>query len=260
MAVSKIIQKIRGRKSGEKIVMVTSYDFVTASLIRESGIDIVLVGDSVGNVLLGYKNTAPVTMDDMLHHVRAVCRANLAVPVVADMPNNSYGTAGLALKNAKKFLEAGADDVKVEGAVVEVVRALVENNIPVMGHVGLTPQSVTDWKVQGRDEKSAQKIFGDALALENAGCFCVVIESVPRGLAKKISAALKVPTIGIGAGPSCDGQVLVINDLLGFNATEFRPRFVKQYLDLRPQVVGALKKFCHEVKSGAFPANENSYN
>ena len=258
MAAGKI-EKIRQMKGREKIVMLTSYDFVTASYIKEAGIDLVLVGDSVGNVLLGHKNTLPVSMGDMLHHASAVCRAGLSVPVVGDMPNGSYATPNIALENAKKFFDAGVSAVKVEGAVIDVVKKLCKNNIDVMGHVGLTPQTITGWKVQGRDEKSAQKILGDAIALEKAGCFSIVVESIPFSLAEKITQSIRVPAIGIGAGAHCDGQVLVINDMLGFNAGDFKPKFVKQYLNLRPLVIEALKKFSKEVKEEKFPAKENQY-
>lgn len=253
------IEKIRKMKGREKIAMLTSYDFVTATYISEAGVDLVLVGDSVGNVLLGYRNTLPVTMAEMVHHAKAVCRAGLKAPVVGDMPAGSYANPKLALENAKKFVEAGAGAVKVEGAVVEIVKHLRKNGIEVMGHVGLTPQTISEWKVQGRDELSAQKILQDAVALEEAGCFAVVVESVPSDLGKKITNALRVPTIGIGAGSDCDGQVLVINDLLGLNAGEFKPKFVKQYLNLRPQIIDALKKFRQEVKEKKFPGKENSY-
>ncbi|MEK6941464.1 MAG: 3-methyl-2-oxobutanoate hydroxymethyltransferase [archaeon] len=252
-------QKIRSMKGKEKIVMLTSYDFVTASYIKEAGIDLVLVGDSVGNVLLGYKNTLPVSMQDMIHHTRAVFRAGLDVPIIGDMPNGSYLAPEIAVENAKKFLDAGAGAVKVEGAVIDVVAHLRKNGVEVMGHVGLTPQTISEWHVQGRGEPAAQKILSDAIALERAGCFSVVVESVPAGLGKKISQALKVPTIGIGAGADCDGQVLVINDLLGLNAGDFRPKFVKQYLNMRPQVIGALKEFKKDVKEKKFPAKENTY-
>jgi len=259
METNEKFNNIINMKGKEKIVMLTSYDFVTASYLKEAEIDLVLVGDSVGNVLLGYENTLPVSMEEMLHHVKAVGRARLDVPVVADMPNGSYKTLGLALQNAKKFLDAGAGAVKVEGAVIEVIKDLLKNEIPVMGHVGLTPQTIVEWKVQGKDEGSAKKILEDAVELDKAGCFSIVIESVPKDLAAKITQSVSIPTIGIGAGIDCDGQVLVINDLLGMNATDFNPRFVKKYIDLKPQIIGALKKFSEEVKGKKFPTDENSY-
>lgn len=251
--------KITEMKGKEKIAMLTSYDFVTATLLHEAQIDMILVGDSVGNVLLGYENTLPVTMEEMLHHVRAVARAKPACLLVADMPNKSYTDKKTGLENAKKFLEAGAEAVKVEGAVIEVARHLVQNGVPVMGHVGLTPQTITEWKVQGKDEQSAQKILRDAIALEKSGCFSMVIETVPAELGKKITEKLGIPTIGIGAGIDCDGQVLVINDLLGFNAREFKPRFVKSYANLREEALKAIRKFHEDLKKGAFPKPENSY-
>lgn len=260
MHLQKKIQKIVEMKGREKIAMLTSYDFVTASYLKEAGIDIVLVGDSIGNVLLGYKNTVPVTMNEMLHHTRAVCRANLSVPVIGDMPNGSYKNPKIALENAKNFLQVGADGVKVEGPVIEVVKELVKNGVQVMGHVGLTPQSIIEWKVQGKNESDAKKIFEDAIELEKAGCFAIVIESVLAKLAAKITEKLTVPTIGIGAGLHCDGQVLVINDLIGMNAGEFKPRFVKQYLNLRPEIIGAIKEFKKEVREKKYPGKENIYN
>ncbi len=253
------IKKINAMKGREKIAMLTTYDFVTATYLNEAGIEIGLVGDSVGNVLLGYKNTQPVTMAEMLHHTSAVARANPKFLLVGDMPNGSYSTPKLALENAKKFVVAGAEAVKVEGAVIDVVEKIVAADIPVMGHVGLLPQSIVDWKVQGKDEASAKKILEDALALEQAGCFSLIIETVPAVLGKKITDSVSIPAIGIGAGPDCDGQVLVINDLLGFNAKDFSPRFVKKYADLKPQVLDALKNFKKEVREKKFPGKENSY-
>ncbi|MBI2137397.1 3-methyl-2-oxobutanoate hydroxymethyltransferase, partial [Candidatus Woesearchaeota archaeon] len=224
-------EELQFEENGERVIVTFLENFyfeTDTAILKEAGIDLVLVGDSVGNVLLGHKNTLPVTMSDMLHHTSAVCRAGLFVPVIGDMPNGSYSTPQTALRNAKKFLAAGAGALKVEGAVIKVVKKLVQNSVPVMGHVGLTPQTILDWKVQGKDEQGAKKILQDAIALDEAGCFSIVIESVPAGLAKKITESVKAPTIGIGAGPHCDGQVLVINDLLGFNAGDFKPRFVKQ--------------------------------
>lgn len=253
------IAKIKVMKGKEKICMLTTYDFVIANYLNEAGIDIGLVGDSVGNVLLGYKNTLPVTMEEMLHHTRAVARAKPSYLLVGDMPANSYADKKTALENAKKFLQAGAEAVKVEGPVLDVVEKLVQNNVHVMGHVGLTPQSITEWKVQGKDEETAKKILADAIALEKAGCFSIVIETVPAGLGKKITESVSIPTIGIGAGPDCDGQVLVINDLLGLNATDFAPHFVKKYANLKPQIIDALNEFRQEVKEKKFPGKENSY-
>lgn len=259
MDTQKKIDKIKKMKGKEKTTMLTAYDFVTSTLIGEAEIEITLVGDSVGNVLLGYENTLPVTMDEMLHHVRAVARAKPKSLIVGDMPNKSYTDKKIALENAKKFLEAGAETVKVEGPAIEVVKHLVQNQIPVMGHVGLTPQSITEWKVQGKDEQSAKKILNDAIALEKAGCFSIVIETVPESLGKKITESLSIPTIGIGAGAHCDGQVLVINDLLGFNAREFKPRFVKNYANLRESALQAIKEFKKDVKNKTFPSIEQTY-
>lgn len=249
---------IKGMKRKEKITALTAYDFITAKLLDSAGIEILLVGDSVGNVLLGYANTRRVTMQEMLHHVAAVCRAQPNVLVVADMPINSYKTPEQALENAKKFIALGADAVKLEGSQPAVVQELVKNSIPVMGHIGLLPQTI-DPKVQGKDSESANRILQDAKELDSAGCFSIVIECVPEELGKKITNAVSAPTIGIGAGPNCDGQILVINDLVGFLADDFKPKFVKQYAELKTPFLKAVNDFKKEVKSGKYPSKEFSY-
>jgi len=251
-------------KGKEKIVMVATYDFLTASLAEEAGVDVILVGDSVANVMLGYDTTLPVTMDEMLHHTRAVARAVRRCLVVGDMPFLSYqASEEEAIRNAGRFLkEGGAQAVKLEGGkeVVEKVRAIVEHGIPVMGHLGLTPQKVHQlggYKVVGRNEEVAEKLMEEAKELEKAGIFSLVLECVPWQLAKRLTDELHVPTIGIGAGPYCDGQVLVLHDIVGL--TPRSPKFVKRYANLREEVLRCLREFREEVKEGRFPTLEQSY-
>jgi len=257
---------LAGMKSrGEKIVMVTAYDAPGARLAEEAGIDILLVGDSAGMVVLGHEGTVPVTMDEMLFLTRSVSRAVQRPLVVGDMPFGSYQVSDEeALLNAIRFLkEAGADVVKLEGAGPSLsrVRAIVSAGIGVMGHVGLTPQSETilgGFKTQGRTAAKARRLLADALALEAAGCFAIVLEAVPTPVAARITEALTVPTIGIGAGAECDGQVLVYHDLLGL--TEGRaPRFVKRYANLAETILRALTMYAEEVRSGSYPADEHTY-
>ncbi len=256
---------VRMKERGEKIVMLTAYDAPTARLLDSAGVDILLVGDSVGNVVLGYENTLPVTMDEMVHHARAVFRGTSRCLVVADMPYLSYHLGvPEAVRNAGRFLqEAGARAVKVEGGRkrVDVIRALRDAEIPVMGHVGLTPQSVHDFggfKVQGRSGASARAILEDALAVEEAGAFSLVLEGIPAELAGLVTERLGIPTIGIGAGPSCDGQVLVIHDLLGITPDPV-PSFVRKYADLGPAIREACIRFSADVRGGSFPAESESY-
>ena len=237
------------KRRGEKIVVLTAYDHPTARLEDAAGIEVILVGDSVGNVVLGYDNTLPVTVDEMVHHLKAVTRARPRALVVGDLPFMSY-QAGVedAVRSAGRLVkEGGAEAVKVEGAArVEVaLRAIVDAAIPVMGHVGLTPQSVHQfggYRVQGRDAAAAERIVDDARFLEQCGCFSMVVEGVPWRLAERITAALSIPTIGIGAGPHCDGQVLVVNDLLGIDES-FTPRFVKRYASLGAEMTRAFTEF-----------------
>lgn len=253
------------KRNGTKIAMITAYDYPTARLVDEAGVDMILVGDSLGMVVLGYDSTIPVTMEEMLHHTKAVVRGRKRALVVADMPFLSYhGSLESTLKNAGRFLqEAGADAVKLEGGaeVADRVRMLVRAGIPVMGHIGLTPQSVNvlgGYKVQGKDEASARKLIDDALALQEAGAFAIVIECVPAALAELVSAQLTVPTIGIGAGQGCDGQVLVIHDLLGLS-DKVSPKFAKQYASLSEVLIEAVGQYVAEVKMGTFPGPEHTF-
>jgi 3-methyl-2-oxobutanoate hydroxymethyltransferase len=254
------------KERGEKIIALTAYDFPTARILDEARIDIILVGDSLGMVVLGYQNTIPVTMDQMIHHTKAVTRAVRRSLVIGDMPYFSFHqTEELTIANASRFLkEAGAKAVKIEGASgkrLELVEAMVEAEIPVMGHVGLTPQSINrlgQFKVRGGELAEASKIIEDARKLERAGAFAVILECVPQNLAKAITGKLKVPTIGIGAGPHCDGQILVFHDLVGYS-TGYNPRFVKKYADLQAVIAKAVKKYAGEVRSGAFPDEAHSY-
>ena len=250
---------------GERIVMVTAYDAPTGSLADAAGVDLVLVGDSAAMVVLGHDSTVPATMDEMIVLTRAVTRGAHRPLVVADMPFGSFQVSDEeALRNAIRFVkEAGADAVKVEGAgpTLSRVHALVGAGVPVMGHIGLTPQSATmlgGFKAQGRTAARASRLYADALALEAAGCFAIVLEAVPSPVAARITEALTIPTIGIGAGADCDGQVLVLHDLLGlYEGTA--PRFVKRYADLASEIRGALETYATEVRSGAFPEEQHTY-
>jgi 3-methyl-2-oxobutanoate hydroxymethyltransferase len=253
------------KKDGRKITMLTAYDFAMASFIDQAGIDIILVGDSLGMVVLGYDSTVPVTMAEMIHHCKAVRRGIRHAFLVGDMPFMSYNVSQEeAIRNAGRFMkEAGCDAVKLEGGleVVEIVRAIVKAGIPVMGHIGLTPQTVGKlggFKVQGKDLASAQNLIDSARALEQAGACSIVMECIPDKLAGFISRSIKIPTIGIGAGPECDGQVLVTNDLLGL-FEKFTPKFVKQYLRLFPMIKEAIEAYKQEVESGQFPDKSHSF-
>jgi len=252
------------KRRGQKIVMVTAYDAPGGRLADAAGVDIILVGDSAAMVMLGHDSTVPASMDEMLVLTRAVTRGATRPLVVADMPFGSFQVSDdKALENAIRFVkEAGADAVKLEGAgaTLSRVRTIVEAGVPVMGHIGLTPQSATmlgGFKAQGRTAEKAQQRFADAQALELAGCFSVVLEAVPPAVAARITEALTIPTIGIGAGPDCDGQVLVYHDLLGYQ--EGGSRFVKQYAQLGPAIRDALERYAAEVRSGAFPAPQHTY-
>ena len=254
----------RKQKEPKKIVVLTAYDFPFAKLVDESGVDIVLVGDSVGMVCLGYDSTLPVTMREMLHHVKAVNRAVRHALIVADMPFGSYQGVQAALRNARRFLkEGGAHAVKLEGGkrVLTEVQALIRAGIPVMGHLGMTPQTASElggYKVQGKTKKEQERIFSEARELEKAGVFSIVLECVPNSLAKRISKGLKIPTIGIGAGPDTDGQVLVLHDLLGFESA-VHPRFVRRYAHLSAVIRKALASYRQDVLAGKFPAIEESF-
>jgi len=251
--------------TGEKIVVLTAYDASFARFLDRNGVDIVLVGDSLGMVALGYESTVPVTMEEMLHHSRAVKHGVKRALLVGDMPFLSYQVDKReAIANAGRFLkEAGCDAVKVEGGleICETVAAMVRAGIPVMGHIGLTPQTagtLGGYKVQGKDGESARRLLAEAKGLAEAGAFAIVLECIPDKLAAAITASIPIPTIGIGAGAQCDGQVLVIYDLLGM-FEKFVPSFVKQYANLAPQIAGAITAFRDEVKAGAYPDAEHSF-
>ncbi|OPY92420.1 MAG: 3-methyl-2-oxobutanoate hydroxymethyltransferase [Syntrophaceae bacterium PtaU1.Bin231] len=253
------------KQKGQKITVLTAYDYPMASLLDECGTDVLLVGDSLGMVVLGYESTLPVTMADMLHHTRAVCRGARRAMVVADMPFLSYQVSPEeALRNAGRFLqEAGAQAVKLEGGreVADAIRKITDAGIPLMAHLGLTPQSVHrfgGYKVQGKDEEAARRILEDAKIVEAAGAFSVVLECVPASLAATITSSIGIPTIGIGAGSSCDGQVLVVNDMLGMYE-KLSPRFVKHYGNLGTQIRAAVEAYLTEVRSGTFPAPEHAF-
>jgi len=246
-------------KKGEKFAVLTAYDATSASFLEQAGIDLIFVGDSLANTVLGYKDTKSISLEEMLHHCRAVARGATKTPIVGDMPINTYNNPSLAVINAKKFLGAGAHAVKIEGTKIEVVEALREKGIEVMGHIGLTPQTAEQYKVQGKNGEDAESLKEEAKALEKAGCFSLVLECIPSSLGKQITELVKIPTIGIGAGKFCDGQVLVLNDILGLTDGNLKPKFVKQYADLGNEMKKAVEKFKEEVKSGEFPSEENSY-
>jgi len=253
------------KERGEKIAMLTAYDYPTARLLDEAGVPIILVGDSLGMVVLGYSSTLPVTMADMIHHVSAVVRGTQKAHIVADMPFMSYQAGPEdALRNAGRFLqEAGAQSVKLEGgvSVAETVRRLVEAGIPVMGHIGLTPQSVNQfggYKLQGKTPAAAVKLLNDAVALEQAGAYAMVLETIPAPLGKLVSERVSIPTIGIGAGPYCDGQVQVLHDLLGLFG-DFVPKHAKQYAHLAEEIGRAAREYLTEVQEGRFPTERESF-
>ncbi|MEK7859243.1 MAG: 3-methyl-2-oxobutanoate hydroxymethyltransferase [Elusimicrobiota bacterium] len=253
------------KQKGVKIAMLTAYDTPTAQLVNEGGADVILVGDSVGMVKLGYDSTLPVTLDEMLHHVKAVKRGNSRALLVADMPYLSYELdLKEAVRNAGRLIkEGGAQAVKLEGGmeIAPVIKELLKVNIPVMGHLGLTPQAVHrlgGYKVQGRKPQEAEKILTDAKILEGVGVFALVLECVPSALAKEVTRKLSIPTIGIGAGAHCDGQVLVSDDMLGMTDGAYL-KFVKRYADLRPAMLKAVSSYCREVREGAFPGAEHEF-
>jgi 3-methyl-2-oxobutanoate hydroxymethyltransferase len=252
------------KRAGTKIVMVTAYDHPSAHFASQAGIDLILVGDSAGNNVLGYESTVPVTMDEAVMLTSAVARARPRSLIIGDMPFGSFQASDAdAVANAVRLIKAGADGVKLEGAgpMTSRVRSIVGAGIPVMGHLGLTPQSATmlgGMKAQGRTATAASRLLADAHELEAAGCFTLVLESVPARIGAHVTAALKIPTIGIGGGPGCDGQVLVWHDLLGINEGA-APRFVKRYADLAGETRRALEAFATDVRSGAYPAAEHEY-
>jgi 3-methyl-2-oxobutanoate hydroxymethyltransferase len=246
-------------------VCLTAYDYPTARLLDEAGVDVILVGDSLSMVVLGHESTLPVTLEDMLHHTRAVRRGTRRALVVSDMPFGSYHTdTAESLRNAVRFVkEAGAEAVKVEGGErrLELIARLTEAEIPVMGHVGLTPQSVNalgGYRVQGKTRDAAEHLIRDARAVEAAGAFAVVLEAVPRELAAQITRELRIPTIGIGAGPDCDGQILVLHDILGLTFHPV-PKFARQYADVGRIISDAVREYCEDVKTGTFPSDGESY-
>ena len=264
MAPQRTVPTIRASKGGTPLVMVTAYDAPTARIADDAGVDVILVGDSVAMVVLGYDDTLQVTVADMVHHVGAVARAHARALVVADMPWLSYHlSTEEAVRNAAALIRAGAAAVKLEGgrSRVPVVEALVDAQIPVMGHLGLTPQSVHamgGYKVQGQQADSAAALVDDARALAGAGCFAIVLECVPREVARLVTAEVAVPTIGIGAGPDCDGQVLVIHDLLGLEDRPL-PKFVRRYATAKADAVAAVAAYAGDVRARAFPSDAESY-
>lgn len=254
------------KKKGKKIVMLTAYDAPTAAILSEVGVDMILIGDSVGNSLLGYESTIPVTLEDVIHHSAAVARARPDCLIIGDMPFMSYKvSAEQALENCGLMLqEGGAEAVKIEGGtnpVVDIVRSVVDAGIPVMGHIGLTPQSIFQlggYRIQGRTAEMAEMLVKQAKQLEEAGAFSMVIELVPSETAKLITESVSIPTIGIGAGPSCDGQVLVLWDMLGL-FEDFKPKFVKKYANVRELIKNAVSEYSEEVRNGTFPDPEHSF-
>jgi 3-methyl-2-oxobutanoate hydroxymethyltransferase len=253
------------KQRGERLVCLTAYDYPTARIVDEAGTDIILVGDSVGNVVLGYGNTVPVSLEEILRHTRAVRRGVYRALLVSDMPYGSYHTgADDAVRNALRLIkEGGAEAVKLEGGRTRapLVKRLVDEEIPVMGHIGLTPQSVNKlggFRVQGKTAEAARAIIDDALALEEAGAFAIVLEVVPREIARLVTEAVHIPTIGIGAGPHCDIQVVVLHDLLGLSFGKL-PRFVRQYANLHQTMTDAISRFAEDVRSGAYPSDAESY-
>ncbi|MEW6213950.1 MAG: 3-methyl-2-oxobutanoate hydroxymethyltransferase [Nitrospirota bacterium] len=260
------IQDLLKKKAEQKkITMLTAYDYPFAQIVDEAGIDVILVGDSVGMVVQGLENTLPVTMDEMIYHTKIVSRAVKNAMVIGDMPFMSYqASVEDAVRNGGRFLkEAGASAVKIEGGaeVAEHIKAMTRLDIPVMAHIGLTPQSIHrmgGYKVQGRTEEAAKRLIEEAHTAEDAGAFSLVLEAIPMGLAKRITEEIMIPTIGIGAGPYCDGQVLVLHDLIGL-FERFLPRFAKRYVSLRNEALNAIKIYKEEVEKGVFPSEEHSF-
>lgn len=256
---------IARKREGKKVSMLTAYDYPWAQMFDQAGIDILLVGDSLAMVVLGHQDTVSVTMDEMLHHTKAVERGTKRALIVSDMPFGSYNTSiPDAVSNANRFLkEAHADAVKLEGGrtMADTIEAIVKAGIPVCGHIGLTPQTATSlggFKVQGKSAKAAEKLLDDARALDDAGCFCIVLEAIPTPIAEIITNAVSIPTIGIGAGKNCDGQVLVMHDMFGLY-DRFTPKFVKQYAQLREGIIEAVETYKNEIDQGVFPDKSQSF-
>ncbi len=256
---------LKKKKEGNKISMLTAYDYPFAQIVDEAGIDVILVGDSLGMVVQGLENTLPVTMDEMVYHTKMVARAVKNAMVIGDMPFMSYqASIEEAVRNAGRFLkEAGASAVKLEGGaeVAEHIRAMAKSDIPVLAHLGLTPQSIHrmgGYKVQGKTKESAKRLVEEAHIVEDAGAFSLLLEAIPMNLAKQITEELTIPTIGIGAGPHCDGQVLVLHDVIGL-FERFVPKFAKQYINLKEEVLKAVKVYKEEIEKGIFPSDEQSF-
>lgn len=271
MSIHKEVKKIttntlqKMKAGGEKISMITAYDFSFAKIFDAAGIDIILVGDSASNVMAGHETTLPITLDQMIYHAQSVVRGIERCLVVVDMPFGAYqGNSKEALNSAIRIMkETGGHAVKLEGGeeVVESVKRIISTGVPVMGHLGLTPQSIYKfgtYTVRAREEHEAEKLKKDALILQDAGCFAIVLEKIPAALAKVVSESLNIPTIGIGAGGHCDGQVLVMHDMLGIN-TEFKPRFLRQYLNLNEQVTKAVQQYISDIQSKDFPNEKEQY-
>lgn len=271
MSVHKEVKKVttntllKMKANGEKIAMLTAYDFSFAKIFDAAGIDVLLVGDSAGNVIAGYETTVPVTLEHIIYHAQCVVRGVNRSLVVVDMPFGTYqSNSDIALASAIRIMkETGGHSVKMEGGaeIVDSIKKIVSAGIPVMGHLGLTPQSIYKfgtYNVRAKEDAEAEKLRNDIKILEQAGCFAVVLEKIPAALAKEVTASVSIPTIGIGAGGDCDGQVLVMHDMLGIN-TEFKPRFLRQYLNLGEQIDGAVKKYVTDVKICNFPNESESY-
>lgn len=271
MSVNKEVKRVttntllKMKAAGEKISMLTAYDFSFAKIIDSAGIDVILVGDSASNVMAGHETTLPITLDQMIYHASSVIRGIERCLVVVDLPFGSYqSNSDIALASAIRIMkETGAHAVKMEGGeeVIDSIRKIVSAGIPVMGHLGLIPQSIYKfgtYAVRAKEEAEAEKLRNDAKLLQEAGCFAIVLEKIPAGLAKEVSESLSIPTIGIGAGGHCDGQVLVMHDMLGIN-TEFKPRFLRQYLNIHEQAVKAVQQYINDVKSGNFPNDSEQY-
>ncbi len=252
------LDELQSRKGREKITMLTAYDYQTAKILDEVGIDLILVGDTLGMVVQGCTDTKSVTVENMVYHTRVVARGAKKTPIIGDMPINSDKTPEDALRNARKLLAAGSHAVKIEGNKSEVIDTLINNGVPVMGHLGLLPQTAASFRLKGKQPSEAEIIFQDALEIEKLGVFSIVLECIPENLAKKITDTVSVPTIGIGGGKYCDGQVLVINDMLGLDPS-FSPKYLKRYANLHQIIKEAVECYLQEVKTGKYPDEEHTY-